>query len=61
MVPETLEAKLMATLDSASHLTGTLYIFLFNYGKGLDYIIDKIERLRRSKISLKYKNPSAGV
>ncbi len=44
VVPETLEAKLMATLDSASHLTGTLYIFLFNYGKGLDYIIDKIER-----------------
>lgn len=44
VAPETLEAKLMVAIDSASHFTGTLYMFLFNYGKGLDYIIDKIER-----------------
>jgi hypothetical protein len=42
--PETLEAKLMVALDSASHFTGSLYMFLFNYGKSIDYLLDKIDR-----------------
>ena len=42
--PETFEAKLMVTIDCASHFTGTLYMFLFNYGKSVDGIIEGIEK-----------------
>lgn len=44
IAPETLEAKLMVTIDCASHFTGTLYLFLFNYGRSVEFILEKIEK-----------------
>lgn len=44
VMPETLEAKLMVTIDCASHFTGTLYMFLFDYGKSVDKIMEGMEK-----------------
>lgn len=44
VMPETLEAKLMVAIDCASHFTGTLYMFLLNYGKSVDSIVERIEK-----------------
>lgn len=44
VMPETLEAKLMVVIDCASHFTGTLYMFLFSYGRSVDMIMEKIDK-----------------
>jgi HD superfamily phosphodiesterase len=43
VMPETLEAKIVAAADSASHMTDYVYIELINQGKG-DLVPDKLER-----------------
>ena len=43
VMPETLEAKIMACVDSASHMTDSMYIDIVRNGR-FDYAFGKIER-----------------
>jgi len=43
-LPETIEAKVLAAADSASHMTDIVYIYMLNDGISKVSVLDKLER-----------------
>ncbi len=52
VLPETIEAKILAAADSASHMTDIVYINMLNNGNSKESVIDKLERDIRDTQSL---------
>lgn len=44
VMPETIEAKIMAFIDSASHMTGGMYLDMIKNDKVKDEVLGKLER-----------------
>jgi len=44
VMPETIEAKIVAFVDSASHMTSTMYLDMIKQNKSKDKVLGKIER-----------------